>query len=152
MLPHTMWTPARTMSVTTSLELDLMGLIIYVSLLLPTPKILSLPFGPQENAFLSWAHPYAAFHSRSNCWNRGVPLCSLWKASHGGHLHFRERTFSKSATTFTNNNHMWCLLWIWWHLTILRWTGVTLSTLTINIMWLLILILTWFNDYFALHL
>ena len=56
------------MSVTTSLELDLMGLIIYVSLLLPTPKILSLPFGPQDNAFLSWAHSYAALHNRSNCW------------------------------------------------------------------------------------
>ena len=41
------------MSITTSLELDLMGLIIYVSLLLLTPKILSLPFDPQENAFLS---------------------------------------------------------------------------------------------------
>ena len=30
-----------------------MGLIIYVSLLLLTPKILSLPFDPQDNAFLS---------------------------------------------------------------------------------------------------
>ena len=43
-----------------------MGLIIYVSLLLLTPEILSLPFDPQ-NAFLSWAHSYAAFHNRSNC-------------------------------------------------------------------------------------
>ena len=31
-----------------------MGLIIYVSLLLLTPKILNLPFDPQDNAFLSW--------------------------------------------------------------------------------------------------
>ena len=31
-----------------------------------------------------------------------------WKASHGGHLHFKERTFSKSANTF--NNLLWCLL------------------------------------------
>ena len=45
-----------------------MGLIIYVSLLLLTPKILSLPFDPQDNAFLSWAHSYAAFHNLSNCW------------------------------------------------------------------------------------
>ena len=48
-----------------------MGLIIYVSLLL-TPKILSLPFDPQDNAFLSWVHSYAAFHNRSNCWVCGA--------------------------------------------------------------------------------
>ena len=45
-----------------------MGLIICVSLLLLTPKVLSLPFDPQDNTFLSWAHCYAAFHDRSNCW------------------------------------------------------------------------------------
>ena len=49
-----------------------MGLIIYVSLLLLTPEILSLPFDPQDNAFLSWAHSYAAFHNRSNCWVCGA--------------------------------------------------------------------------------
>ena len=31
-----------------------------------------------------------------------------WKASCGGHLHFKEKTFSKSANTF-DNNRMWCL-------------------------------------------
>ena len=54
---------------------DKMGLIIYVSLLLLTPEILSLPFDPQDNAFLSWAHSYAAFYNRSNCWVCG-PLPS----------------------------------------------------------------------------
>ena len=50
-----------------------MGLIIYLSLLLLTPKIfLSLPFDPQDNAFLSWAHSYAASHNRSNCWVCGA--------------------------------------------------------------------------------
>ena len=49
-----------------------MGLIIYVSLLLLTPKILSLPFDPQDNAFLSWDHSYAAFHNQSNCWVCGA--------------------------------------------------------------------------------
>ena len=39
------------------------GLIIYVSLLLLTPNIQHLPFNPQDNAFLSWDHFYAAFHS-----------------------------------------------------------------------------------------
>ena len=45
-----------------------MGLITYVSLLLLTPNILSLPLDPQDNVLLSWAHSYAAFHNRSNCW------------------------------------------------------------------------------------
>ena len=49
-----------------------MGLIIYASLLMLTPKILSLPFDPQDNAFLSWAHSCPAFHSQSNCWVCGV--------------------------------------------------------------------------------
>ena len=49
-----------------------MGLIIYVSLLLLTPEILSLPFDPQDNAFLSWAHSYATFHNQSNCWVCGA--------------------------------------------------------------------------------
>ena len=44
-----------------------MGLIIYVSLLLLTPNILSLQFDPPDNAFLSWAHSYTAFHNQSNC-------------------------------------------------------------------------------------
>ena len=52
-----------------------MGLIIYVSLLILTPKMLSLPFDPQDNAFLSWAHSYAAFYNWSNCWVCG-PLPS----------------------------------------------------------------------------
>ena len=49
-----------------------MGLIIYVSFLVLTPKILSLPFGPQDKAFLSWAHSYAALHNRSDCWVCGA--------------------------------------------------------------------------------
>ena len=44
-----------------------MGLIIFVSLLLLVPKVLSLPFDPQDNVLLSWAHSYAEFHNQSNC-------------------------------------------------------------------------------------
>ena len=65
-----------------------------------------------------------------------------WKAFHGGHLHFKERTFSKSVNTF--DNYMQCLFFIWWDLPTLKWTGATLCTLTMDIMWLLILILTCF--------
>ena len=67
------------------------------------------------------------------------PLCQ-WKASCGGHPHFKEKTFSKSVNTF-DNNHMRCLFFIWWHPPTLKWTGTTLCTLTVDIMWLLILIL-----------
>ena len=67
------------------------------------------------------------------------PLSS-WKDSCGGHRHFKKKTFSKSANTF-DNNHMWCLFFIWWHLPTIKWTGATLCTLTMDIMWLLILIL-----------
>ena len=35
-----------------------MGLIIYVGLLLLTPKVLSLPPDPKDSAFLSWTHSY----------------------------------------------------------------------------------------------
>ena len=40
-----------------------MGLRIYVGLLLLTPKVLSLQSDPQDNAFLSWACSYTAFHN-----------------------------------------------------------------------------------------
>ena len=49
-----------------------MGLIIYVNLLLLTSEILSLPFDPQDNAFLSRAHSYIEFHNQSNCWVCGA--------------------------------------------------------------------------------
>ena len=59
-----------------------MGLIMYVCLLLVTPKILSLPFDPQDSAFLSWAHSYAAFHNhcipQSTTGSFHNPLLGLW--------------------------------------------------------------------------
>ena len=88
-----------------------MRLIIYVSLLLLTPNILSLPFDPQDNAFLSWAHSYPAFHNQSNCWVLDHFPLHQWKASHGGHLQFKEKTFTKCVNTF-DNNYMRCLFFI----------------------------------------
>ena len=74
-----------------------------------------------------------------------------WKAFHGGHLHFKERTFSKSVNTF-DKNHMRCLFFIWWHLPTLKWTGATLyfnygHNVTFNFDYTL----SRFNDYFATH-
>ena len=105
---------AELVALTRALELSKrqrMGLIIYVSLLLLTPKILSLPLDPQDNVFLSWAHSYATFHNRSNCWSAERSPLHQWKTSRGGHPHFKEKTFSKSVNTF-NNNHMRCLFFI----------------------------------------
>ena len=72
---------AELVALTRALELSKgqrMGLITYVSLLLLTPKILSLQFDPQDNVFLSWAHSYAAFHNQSNCWVcRELPSSSV---------------------------------------------------------------------------
>ena len=47
---------------------------------------MSLPFDPQDNAFLSWAHSYPEFHNQSNCWVCGLLLSSsvegfLWWTS-----------------------------------------------------------------------
>ena len=102
-----------------------MGLIIYVSLLLLTPKILSLPFDPQDNAFLSWANSYATFHNQSIFWVGGA----LSSSSSG---RFPTVGFSTSRKGLYST--------LWWHLTTLSWTGATLYTLTMDIMWLLILI------------
>ena len=85
-----------------------MELIIYVSLLLLTPKILSLPFDPQDNAFLSWAHSYAAFHNQSNCWVCGaLPSSSVegfpwWTSTLQG------KDFLQ-VCEYLDNNHMWCI-------------------------------------------
>ena len=51
--------------------------------------------------------------------------------------------FSKCVNTF-DNNHMWCLFFIWRHIAILKWTGATRCTLTMDTMWLLILIIHFF--------
>ena len=121
------------------------GLKIYVSLLLLTPNILSLPLDPQDNVFLSWAHSYAAFHNRSNCWVcRALPSSSV-----EGFPWWTSPLQGKDFLQVFNNNHMRCLFFIWWHLPTLKWTGATRCTLTMDIMWLLILILTCFNDYVA---
>ena len=102
-----------------------MGLIIYVSLLLLTPKILSLLFDPQDNAFLSWPHSYATFHDQSNRW-----VCGALPSSNG---RLPLVGFSTSRRGLSST--------LWWHLTTLRWTGATLCTLTMDIMWLSILII-----------
>ena len=116
-----------------------MGLIINVSLLLLTPKILGLILKTMS----SCPGLTPMLHSTIGL-TAGSAECSplhQWKASCGGHLHFKERTFSKSANAFYNDNHMWCLFLIWWYLTILRRTGATLCALTVDIMSLLILII-----------
>ena len=74
-----------------SLRTFQIGLITYVSLLLLTPNILSLPFDPQDNASCPGLTPM--LHSTIGLTVGSVEHSPLhqWKASHGGHLHFKER-------------------------------------------------------------
>ena len=76
-----------------------MGLKIYVGLLLLTPKVLSLLFDPQDNAFFSWA--ISTLHSTIGLISGSAehsPPHQL-KTSHSGFLHFKERTFFNSEMT-----------------------------------------------------
>ena len=98
----------------------------------------------------SWPGLTPALHSTIGLTAGSVEHSPLHqrKASCGGHLHFKGKAFSKSVNTY-DNNHMRYLFFIWWHLPTLKWTGATRCTLTMDIMWLLISILTCFNDYVA---
>ena len=79
-----------------------MGLIIYVCLLLLTLKIhLILKTMPSCPGFTPTQH----FTINLTAGSVEHSLLRQWKASHGGHLHFKEKTFSKSANTF-DNSHM----------------------------------------------
>ena len=63
------------------------------------------------------------------------------KASHGGHLHFKERTFFLQGW-----KHLWQQSYVKPLLNLMtsnnpKWTGATLCTLTVDIMWLLTLLI-----------
>ena len=84
-----------------------MGLTIDMGLLLLTLNVPSLPFDPQDNAFLSWAHSYAAFHNRSNCWVCGVLPSSSVEGFPWWVFPFQGKDFLQLCENiFTNNNHM----------------------------------------------
>ena len=74
-------------------------LIIYVSLLLLTPKIQCLLFDPQDKAFLSWDHSYAALHKWSNYWVSVENSLHQWKASVVG-IAIQRKRFSPSLQIF----------------------------------------------------
>ena len=87
-----------------------MGQIIYVSLLLLTPKILSLLFDPQDNAFLSWVHSYAAFHNQSNCWVCGALPSSSVKAFPWWTSPLQGKDFLQICKHLQQQSHMMPLL------------------------------------------
>ena len=115
-----------------------MGLIIYVSLLLLTPKILSLPFDPQDNAFLSWAHSYATFHNRSNCWVCGALPSSSVEGFPWWTSPLQWKDFLQVWKYLRQQSYVMPLLHLMTSTTLKR-TGATLCTLTMDITWLLIL-------------
>ena len=122
---------AKLVALTQALELSKgqrMGLIIYVSLLLLTPKILSLPFEPQDNAFLSWAHSYAAFHNRSNCWVCGALPSSSVEGFQRWTSPLQGKDFLQICEYLRQQSHVMPLI----HLmtfTNLKWTGAKLCAL-----------------------
>ena len=117
-----------------------MGPIIYVSLLLLTPKFLSLLFDPQYNAFLSWAHSYTAFHNQSKCWVCGaLPSSSvegfLWWTSP-----LQGTDFLHVCRYLQQQSHVMPLLKLMTSDNP-KMTGATHCTLTMDITCLLILII-----------
>ena len=129
-----------------------MGLITYVSLLLLTPNILSLPLDPQDNVFLSWAHSYAAFHNRSNCWFCGVlPSSSvegfLWWTSP-----LQGKDFLQVCEYLRQQSHAMPLL----HLMTstnpkMAWCNTLYSNYGHNVTFNFDYTLSRFNDYFATY-
>ena len=83
-----------------------------------------LPFEPQNNAFLSWTHSYAAFHNQSNCWVCGaLPSSSIedfprWVSplqgkdflQLGEYLHQQQSYMTPLLDLMTSNNPKtdWC--------------------------------------------
>jgi len=107
-------------------------------------KILSLPFDPQDNAFLSWAHSYTAFHNQSNCWVCGALPSSSVEGFPWWTSPLQGKDFLQVCDYLRQQQSYWCLVLIWWHLTILKWPGATLCTLTMDIMGLLTLLIVLF--------
>ena len=82
------------------------GLMIYVGLLLLTPKVLNLPFTLKTTP--SCLGLILMLHSTIGLIVGSVehsPLHQL-KAFHGGFLHFKENTLFNSVNIFANNNHV----------------------------------------------
>ena len=129
-----------------------MGLIIYVSLLLLTPKILSLPFDPQDNAFLSWAHSYAAFHNRSNCSVCGTLPSSSVKRLPSWTSPLQEIVFLQVCEYLQQQSYVMPLL----HLMTFnnpKMDWCKTLYLTMDIMWLLIFIIYCLSSMiFSLHI
>ena len=54
------------------------------------------------DTFTGWIEAFLCRSEQAKEVNKDSP--HQWKASRGGHLHFKERTFSKSVNTFENNH------------------------------------------------
>ena len=85
-----------------------MGLVIYVSLLLLTPKALSLPFDPQEMPSCPGVTPTPQSTISLTAGSAECSPLHQWKSSRGGHLHFKERILFNSVMTSNNPRMDWC--------------------------------------------
>ena len=129
-----------------------MGLIIYVNLLLLTPKIPSLPFDPQDNAFLSWAHSYTTFHNWSNRWVCGTLPSSSVEGFPWWTSPLQEKDFLQVCEYLRQQSHVISLL----HLMTstnpkVDWCNKLHFNCGHNVTFNFDYTLSLFNDYFATH-
>ena len=117
-----------------------------------TPKILSLPFDPQDNAFLSWAHSYAAFHNQCNRWVCGTCPSSSVEGFPWWTSPLQRKDFLQVSEYLRRQSHVMPLL----HLMTstnpkMDWCNKLHFNYGHNVIFNFDYTLSRFNDYFATH-
>ena len=129
-----------------------MGLITYVSLLLLTPNILSLPFDPQDNVFLSWAHSYATIHNQSNCWVCGALLSSSVEGFLWWTFPLQGKDFLQVCKYLQQQSHVMPLLHLMTSINPkMDWCNTLYFNYGHNVTFNFDYTFSRFNDYFATH-
>ena len=116
-----------------------MGLIIYVSLLKLTPKILILPLILKTMLSCPGLTPTQHFTNSLTAWsvehslliNGRLPMVDISTS----------RKFFLQVCEYLWQQSYVMPLFIWRHITVIKSTGATCCTLTMDIMWLLILLI-----------
>ena len=93
-------------------------------------------FDPQDNAFLSWTHSYAAFHNLIAGSAEHFHSYQL-KISHGAFLYFKEKTFFNSMITSSKSK--------------MDWYNILYLNYGDNVTFNFDYTLPWFNDYLAVR-
>ena len=115
-------------------------------------KYPSLPFDPQDNAFLSWAHSYASFHNGSNCGVSGARPSSSVEGFPRWTSPLQGKDFLQVCEYLQQQLHAMPLL----HLMTstnpkIDWCNTLHFYYGHNVTFNFDYTLSWFNDYFATH-